>query len=103
MVEGRERKEEAMNLLNEKYSSSGTTWNVIQTCSKVEYILSREGLKPTKFHGCHQTCTMHHSLLNITRDLLLNKNGYSIVKFVCGILVLLNFLGYLGSNMELRL
>lgn len=58
MAEGKERKQEALNLLNDVYRIT-RTWNPTQTCFKVEHHLSREGRKHIEFHGLHKTCVMH--------------------------------------------
>lgn len=58
MAEGRERKQEALNLLNDVYRIT-RTWNHTQTVSRLYTTCHREGRKHIEFHGLHRTCVMH--------------------------------------------
>ncbi|KAL4562456.1 hypothetical protein LXL04_034661 [Taraxacum kok-saghyz] len=59
MVEGRDRKQDALTPLNGEFRNSRGTWNVRETCSRVARILSRELLKGIEFNECHLTYTKH--------------------------------------------
>nr|KAJ0204199.1 hypothetical protein LSAT_V11C500296850 [Lactuca sativa] len=63
MVEGSERKQKALIMLNNAYISIRRGWNMRQTCYKVRSYLVREGRsKQTQFHGLYKSCAQHPSM-----------------------------------------
>nr|KAJ0191970.1 hypothetical protein LSAT_V11C800436050 [Lactuca sativa] len=59
MVEGRHRKHEALDMLNNAYHRAKGKWNLRAICSKVHLQLNREGMKHVHFHGFHRSCALH--------------------------------------------
>lgn len=68
MNEGRQRKQEALDLLSDTYNKTNGTWNLRETCSKVSIQLNREGKKQLDFHGCYKACVQRSSMQSLTGD-----------------------------------
>ena len=81
MADGRHRKQEALEMLNNAYRIENGKWNLKATCSKVHLHLNREGRKHVHFHGFHRTCVMHKSMISVSDAF---ENGYKWV-FRCEI------------------
>ena len=81
MDEGRNRKQEALDMLNIAYRRANGKWNLRATCSKVHLHLNREGRKHVHFHGFHRSCALHKSVVSVSDAFV---NGYKWV-FMCEI------------------
>ena len=81
MAEGRHRKHEALDMLNNAYRRAKGKWNLRATCSKVHLHLNREGRKHVHFHGFHRSCALHKSVVSVSDAFV---NGYKWV-FMCEI------------------
>ncbi|CAI9277178.1 unnamed protein product [Lactuca saligna] len=76
MAEGRQRKQDALDMLNNAYRKTKVTWNLRATCSKVHLHLNRDWRKHVHFHGFRRTCVMHRSLIGVSDAVV---NGYKWV------------------------
>ncbi|CAI9274585.1 unnamed protein product [Lactuca saligna] len=73
MVEGRHRKQEALDILNNAYCRENGKLNLRATCSKVHIPLNREGRKLVHFHGFCRSCALHKSVVSVSDAFV---NGY---------------------------
>ncbi|CAI9291525.1 unnamed protein product [Lactuca saligna] len=81
MAEGRHRKQEALDMLNNGYCKANGKWHLRATLSKVNLHLNREGRKHVHFHGFHRSCALHKSVVSVSDAFV---NGYKWV-FMCEI------------------
>ncbi|CAI9278459.1 unnamed protein product [Lactuca saligna] len=81
MAEGRHRKQEALNMLNNAYRRAKGKWNLRATCSTVHVHLNRERGKYVHFHGFHRSCALQNSVISVSDAFV---NGYRWV-FMCEI------------------
>lgn len=66
MAEGRQRKQEALDMLNDAYHITKGTCNLRATYSKVYLHLNKDGRKHVQFHGFHRTCVIHRSVISVS-------------------------------------
>ncbi|CAI9284371.1 unnamed protein product [Lactuca saligna] len=66
LAEGRQRMQEALDMLNNAYRRTKGTWNPRATYSKVHFHLNRYGRKHVHFHGFHRTCVMHRFVISVS-------------------------------------
>lgn len=73
MADGRHRKQEALDMLNNAYHRAKGKWNLRATCSKVHLNLNMDGRKHVHFHGFHRSSVLHNSVISVLDAFV---NGY---------------------------
>ncbi|CAI9280597.1 unnamed protein product [Lactuca saligna] len=82
MAEGKYRKQEALDMLNNAYYKAKCNWNLRETCSKVHLHLNREGRKHVHFHGFHRSCALHKFVV-IVSDAFVNAYKWVFMCEIC--------------------